>query len=184
MGLLTEGINEVIATTRFNAAPIGIHFREGKAGLVLFIGSHTADNIERDGWIVANLIHDPVLYVKTAFDDLSRESFVEEPVGGKKMQRLAGAGAWAAFTTTIERKTNEALMVRLSLEKEIIEEVFPCPVNRGFNSIVEMAVHATRYKKNRDPELKKMIDYHAGIVRKCGGRQELAAMDLLMKYLA
>ena len=183
MGLLTEGINEVIATTRFNAAPIGIHFREGKASLVLFIGSHTADNIERDGWIVANLIHDPVLYVKTAFDDLSRESFVEEPVSGKKMQRLACAGAWAAFTATVEQKTDEALMVRLTLEKEIIEEVFPCPVNRGFNSIIDMAVHATRYQKNRDPELKKLIDYHAGIVRKCGGRQELAAMDLLMKYL-
>ncbi|MGD0080326.1 MAG: DUF447 domain-containing protein [Methanoregula sp.] len=184
MGLLTEGINEVIATTGFNAAPIGIHFREGEASLVLFIGSHTADNIVRDGWIVANLIHDPVLYVKTAFDDISRESFVEEPVGGKKMQRLAGADAWAAFTASVERKTNEALVVRLTLEKEIIEEVFACPVNRGFNSIIDMAVYATRYRKNRDPDLKKLIDYHAGIVRKCGGRQELAAMELLMKYLA
>jgi hypothetical protein len=184
MGLLTEGINEIIATTGFNAAPIGIHFREGKAGLVLFIGSHTADNIERDGWIVANLVHDPVLYVKTAFDDLSLESFVEEPVGGKKMRRLAGADAWAAFTATVERKTNEALIVRLTLEKEIIEEVLAHPVNRGFNSIIDMAVHATRFKKNRDPDLKKLIEYHAGIVRKCGGKRELAAMEMLMKYLS
>ncbi len=184
MGLLTEGINEVIATTRFNAAPIGIRVREGKTSLVLFLGSHTADNLERDGWIVANLVHDPVLYIKTAFGDLPPESFVEEPVGGIKMQRLAGAEAWAAFTAKVERRTNEALIVRLALEKEIIERVFPCPVNRGFNSIIDMAVYATRFSKNRDPELKKLIDHHAGIVRKCGGRQELAAMEILMKYLA
>mgnify|MGYP006269837649 CR=1 FL=1 len=30
MGLLKSGINEVIAPTRFNAAPIGIHYREKK----------------------------------------------------------------------------------------------------------------------------------------------------------
>ena len=30
MGLLRGGINEVIATTTFNAAPIGIHYREEK----------------------------------------------------------------------------------------------------------------------------------------------------------
>ncbi len=30
MGLLRSGINEVIATTSFNAAPMGIHYRGGK----------------------------------------------------------------------------------------------------------------------------------------------------------
>jgi hypothetical protein len=183
MGLLRSGINEVIATTFFNAAPMGIHYRGGKAGMVLFTGSHTAQNIERDGWVVANFVYDPVLYVNTAFEDLPHDAFLEEVVGGKKMHRLAGTDAWAAFTTTIERKTSNTMMVRLVPETEIIEEVTLHPVNRGFNSIIDATVHATRYRENRNSELRKMIEYHAGIVRKCGGKKELAALEMLMKYI-
>ena len=97
--------------------------------------------------------------------------------------RLSGADAWAAFTATVVRKTNVSMLVRLSLEKEIIEEVTLHPVNRGFNSIIDATVHATRYRENRDPELKRLIDYHTGIVRKCGGKRESEALALLMKYL-
>jgi len=183
MGLIKGGINEVIATTAFNAAPIGIHYRDKAASMILFSGSHTAKNVERDGWVIANLIHDPVLYVRTAFEDLPRDAFVEEPVAGKTMYRLAGAEAWVAFTATVERRTHEAMMVRLTQEKEIIEEVAVYPVNRGFNSIIDATVHATRYRENRDPELKEFIDYHTGIIRKCGGKKELAALDLLIHYI-
>ena len=183
MGLLREGINEIIATTAFNAAPMGIHFRNGGATMVLFAGSHTAANIERDGWVVANFVQDPVLFVRTAFEDLPRESFVDEPVNDTKMQRLSGADAWAAFTASVEHKTKEAMMVRLTLEKEIIEQVSVHPVNRGFNSIIEATVHATRYKENHDQKLKQLIEYHAGIVRKCGGKRDIEALDLLLKYI-
>jgi hypothetical protein len=183
MGLLKGGINEVIATTLFNAAPMGIHYREENASMVLFSGSNTAENIERDGWIVANFVHDPVLYVRTAFEDLPRNSFIEEPVSTKTITRLAGADAWAVFTATIVRRTNESMMVRLTLEKEIIEEIAVHPVNRGFNSVIDATVHATRYRENQDPALKKLIDYHVGIVNKCGGKQELEALELLKKYI-
>jgi len=184
LGLLKGGINEVIATTAFNAAPMGIHYRQRKASIVIFRGSHTAENIGRDGWVVANFVHDPVLYVQTAFEDLPKEVFIEEPVSGKTMHRLAGADGWAAFSTTVEHMTSETMVVRLTLEKEIIEEIALHPVNRGFNSIIDATVHATRYAITRDPELKKVIDYHAGIVRKCGGKKELEALDLLMKRVA
>jgi uncharacterized protein len=183
VGLLNSGINEVIATTAFNAAPIGIHYREGKAVMVLFLGSHTAENIERDGWVVANFIHDPVLYVKTAFEDLPKDLFIEEPVNGRTMHRLADADGWAAFSTTVEHRTTEAITVSLKLEKELIGEVTLYPVNRGFNSIIDATVHTTRYRLTHDPELKKQIDYHTGIVRKCGGKRELEALNLLTRYL-
>ncbi|MDO9035589.1 MAG: DUF447 family protein [Methanoregula sp.] len=183
MGLLKPGINEVIATTEFNAAPIGIIFKEGVARMVVFSGSHTAKNIEKNGWLVANFVYDPVLYVKTAFEDPAHHLFFEETINDRKMHRLKHTDAWAAFTTTIDKKTNEALMVTLTLEKEIIEEVSLHPVNRGFNSIIDSTVHATRYKMNHDPELKKLIDYHAGIVRKCGGKRELEALELLLGYI-
>jgi hypothetical protein len=29
-----------------------------------------------------------------------------------------------------------------------------------------------------------MIDYHAGIVRKCGGKRELEALEILMRYIS
>jgi uncharacterized protein len=183
MGLLKSGINEVIATTLNNAAPIGIHYREKKASAVLFLGSHTAMNIARDGWVVANFIHDPVLYVKTAFEDLPSDAFISEPVNGKTVQRLAGADAWTAFSATVGQRTATAMTVLLKPEKEIIEEVTIHPVNRGFGSIIDATVHATRYKITRDPELRKVIGYHADIVRKCGGKRELAALELLMKYI-
>ena len=184
MGLLKPGINEVIETTEFNAAPMGIIFRDGVARMVIFSGSHTAKNIEKNGWLVANFVYDPILYVKTAFEDLTHDAFLEETVNGRKMHRLKDADAWAAFTTTIEKKTTEAMMVNLTLEKEIIEEVSLHPVNRGFNSIIDTTVHATRYKLNHDPELKKQIDYHAGIIRKCGGNRELEALELLLGYIS
>ena len=41
MGLLREGINEVIATTTVNAAPMGVILRNGRYTLVAFLGSHT-----------------------------------------------------------------------------------------------------------------------------------------------
>ncbi|MDD4137827.1 MAG: DUF447 family protein [Methanoregula sp.] len=183
MGLLKGGINEVIATTSFNAAPMGIHLRDGKASMVLFSGSHTVENIRRDGWLVANFIHDPLVYVKTAFEDLPREMFVNEPVAGMTMQRLAGAEGWAAFTATVERTTTEAVLVTLTLKKEIIEEAVIHPVNRGFGSIIDATVHATRYRRTHDPKLKELIDYHAGIIRKCGGKRELAALDFLLDFI-
>jgi hypothetical protein len=184
MGLLKPGINEVIATTEYNAAPMGIIFKEGVARMVVFSGSHTAKNIEKNGWLVANFVYDPILYVTTAFEDLTNDAFLDETVNGRKMHRLNDTDAWAAFTTNIEKKTTEALMITLTLEKEIIEKVSLHPVNRGFNSIIETTVHATRYKLNHDPELKKQIDYHAGIVRKCGGNRELEALELLLRYIS
>jgi hypothetical protein len=183
MGLLKPGINEVIATTARNAAPIGIHFRDNRIYMILFKGSHTFENIQRDGWVVANFVQDPIMYVRTAFEDLPPESFVDETIGDLTMQRLTGADAWAAFTTSIERTTPESIIVALFLRKEIIEDLVFHPVNRGFGNLIDATVHATRYVEKRDPALKQLIDYHAGIVRKCGGKRELAALDLLMRHI-
>ncbi|NMB78806.1 MAG: DUF447 family protein [Methanomicrobiales archaeon] len=182
MGLLIPGINEVIATTAFNAAPIGIHFREGIFRVILFSGSHTVANVERDGWMVANIIHDPVLYVKTAFGDLPRDRFSDERVDGRTMQRLSDADAWVAFSAVVEKKTSVSLVARLTPLKEQVVTSRILPVNRGFNSIIDATVHATRLNIRKDQELEKLIEYHAGIVRKCGGPRELEALDLLLEH--
>jgi hypothetical protein len=179
MGLLSEGINEVIATTRFNAAPMGIIYRGGHVRMVLFTGSHTAQNIERDRWVVANLVRDPVLYVTTAFSDLSHDEFFTITVNGVEMHRLAQADAWLACTVVIEHRGTESMAIRLMPLHEEVVSPSVSPVNRGFNSIIDATVHATRYVISRDPALRALIDYHADIVKKCGGERELRALDIL-----
>jgi len=183
LGLLKEGINEVIASTYQNAAPMGIRFRNGVARMVVYRGSHTAGRIEEYGWIVANFIFDPVLYVRTAFEDLPPEYFFEEETGDLIVHRLKDTEAWAAFKAVIERRTREALVIRLSLLKEEIISPVIHPVNRGFTSIIEATVHATRYQIAASPELLGWIEHHAIIVRKCGGNREQEALQLLFTFL-
>jgi len=183
LGLLREGVNEVIATTFGNAAPMGIIVRDSEARMVVFRQTHTAGRIEEYGWVVANILFDPVLYVLTAFEDLPTLSFVDITVAGIPMQHLAGAEGYVAFRASVERRTTERLMVRLEPLKEelITSEVHP--VNRGFSSVIEATVHATRYLIYRDPELRVWINHHAAIVRKCGGPRELEALQLLLTYI-
>jgi hypothetical protein len=183
LGLLREGINEVIATTFRNAAPMGITLRNGEARMMVYKGSHTAGQIDNTGWVVANFLFDPILFVRTAFEDLPAEYFVPEMVNGIAMDRLAGTEAWSAFQAFVERRTNEALMIRLELIKEEIVEPVVHPVNRGFNSVIEATVHATRYRRTGNPELRRWIEHHAGIIRKCGGPREQEAWGLLSSYL-
>lgn len=183
LGLLKEGINEVIATTCQNAAPMGLIFRKEAASMVVFRGSHTAERMRKDGWVVANFIFDPLVYVKTAFDDLPPEAYIDERVGEITMQRLSGAEAWAAYHAEVRQETEEALIVHLTPLKEAICFSAIHPVNRGFNSIIEATVHATRFQQSRNPRLYELIRHHAALVRRCGGPRELEALDLLSTYL-
>ncbi len=184
VGLLTEGINEVIATTDCNAAPMGIINRGGSLHMVLFRGSHTARNIARERSVVANFVFDPVVYVRTAFEDLPEENFVREEVDGRIICRLRDVEAWAAFAADVERSSTEAIIVRLIPFHEEVLRLRLHPVNRGFASIVDATVHATRYVRNHDPWLGRLIEHHAGLVRKCGGQREWEALDLLERYIA
>lgn len=183
MGLLKDGINEVIATTWQNAAPMGVIYRNQAARMVVFRGSHTAERIRQDGWVVANFIFDPLLYVKTAFEDLPPGEFLDEKAGGITVQRLAGAEAWAAYHARVEQETEDALIVTLSLLKEEVCMSALHPVNRGFNSVIEATVHATRFQQSRDPRLYELIRHHAALVRRCGGAREVEALGLLYHYL-
>jgi hypothetical protein len=183
VGLLKEGINEVIATTHQNAAPMGIIFRNGKYGMVVYRESHTASRIEEHGWVVANLVFDPLLYVRTAFGDLEPGDLVPETVQGIAMQRLAVAEAWVGFSAMVERSTPETLVVRLTPLREEVRSWDVHPVNRGFNSVIEATVHATRFVRNHDPALGDLIRHHARLVHRCGDRRDVEALDLLYSYI-
>ena len=183
MGLLNEGINEIIATTHQNAAPMGIIMRNGKLRMVLFHGSHTAERIVTGGWVVANFIFDPVLYVTTAFDDLPPDAFIEETAGEFTVERLCSCEAWGAYKAKVERNTRQSLLLSLEPIREEQGNLTLHPVNRGFNSVIDATVHGTRYKVARDRGLLDLIEYHAGIIKKCGGPRESEALSLLFDYI-
>ena len=183
MGLLSDGISEVIATTFNNAAPMGLRVIDGIPTMIIFRESHTARNILRDGWVVANFSFDPVIFVRTAFEDIPADMFREEEAGGRTVQRLKETEAWIAFSTSITRETPDAISVQLTpLRKEVMTLQLH-PVNRGFSGIIDATVHATRYQRNRDPTLLFLIRHHVALVRRCGGPREREALALLLSFV-
>ena len=195
LGILQEGINEVIATTndpttgKSNAAPMGIICRNDRIMLRLFHGTRTEANIRASGWVVANVTYDPMVYVRSAFEDLPEDAFAEittgsvgDGGGGMPMQRLRTCEAWEACTTTIVSDNPETLVVELTSVASEILDLRPHPHNRAFAGIIEATVHATRYVMTRDPTLWAMIEQSAEIVRKCGGKEHIAALDLLLTF--
>jgi len=89
----------------------------------------------------------------------------------RTLSRRRWRGTWS---------TGSAFLLPL---KEVVLSPQVHPVNRGFNSIVEAAVHGTRYLWNRDPELRRLIDHHRSVVLRCGGPRELEALGLLDGFL-
>jgi uncharacterized protein len=178
-----EGISEVIATTcndQPNAAPMGIINRNFLYVLV-YKESHTFLNVKKNRELVANFVLDPLLYVKTAFEDLDPSFFrsdEEAPV-------LEAAYAWVEFDCLIvEKPTQKSALVRLHPVRSVVLQRPILPINRAFCAVIEATVHATRYRKFEDPKYLKLIAHCESVVRKCGGRQELEAFQLLKEYLA
>ena len=181
--IFSEGINEVIVTTFKNAAPMGIIMKNGSLSMIVFCTSHTARNIVRDGWIVAHISHDPVLLVKTAFEDLPEKYFIIENIGDRTVYRLNGIQNWIACTAYVENKTSDRIFVKLEPVHVNITSILPVPVHRGLNNIIEATVHATRFIVNKDPWLANLIRHHGDLVMRCGGEQDKKAIKLLYSYI-
>jgi hypothetical protein len=98
------------------------------------------------------------------------------------MQRLSTCEAWEAFTTTIISDNPETLVVELTPVASAILDLKPHPHNRAFAGIIEATVHATRYVVTRDAELWALIEQSAETIRKCGAKEHIEALDLLLTY--
>ncbi|MGC9515730.1 DUF447 domain-containing protein [Methanocrinis sp.] len=173
-----DGINEIIATTEnklgaFNAAPLGLIRRGDVLSVRLFAGSHTYENIMSKGKFVANVSHDPMLFVETALNDIPEDKFVERD--GELT--LKEAEAWALFKC--EPKNLDIALPEVEFVKgEVLEREFRA-VNRGINLVVEAAVAATRYVALKSDLYLEEIFRIRRIVGRCGGPREIEAMDRL-----
>ena len=176
MGLLSHGINEIIAVTKDNAAPIGIIQREGQCPkMILFKGSKTEENIRKYGWVTANFVSRASLYARYAFSDVDPSELTAEG----DMQRLSEADAWIGFKAEVTHETEQTYMIDLTPVLECVISPGIRRVNRGFDAVIDATVHATRYVFNHSDDLKQKILYDFELIRKCGGEDELYAKKIL-----
>ena len=170
---LFEGINEVIGITAgdwLNTAPLGIIV--GDDIKVRLYSNHTKSFLERSGELFVNVIHDPVVFVISAFEDLDEGWFesLDPPV-------IRNAMSWIRFEAEIEGNFAHLKFIEGGVIRKGVRAV-----NRGFNAVIEAAVHGTRYVFSRNPELRERILYYGRIVERCGGKRERKAFDLLLSY--
>lgn len=160
-----------------NAAPIGLHKKYGKIFARIYT-SNTLDNILRYPKAAANIVDDPVLFVKSALSDIELEQFkfVEDfPV-------LKNAQGWIIFDCKCNKGENISVVGLHLVKGKIITRKIK-PVNRGFNAIIEALIHATRFLNLKDKNYLEKIDYYNTIIQKCGGAREKEAMNLLYELI-
>ncbi|MHC1631874.1 MAG: DUF447 domain-containing protein [Methanotrichaceae archaeon] len=173
-----DGINEVIATTENeegvpNAAPLGIIKCGEKLSIRLFAGSHTYENIMDTVQFVANIIHDPFIFVETALSDIPEDQFVRR----HEVLTLKEAEAWAFFKCD-SLHLDIALPSIEFVKGEFLKNEFRA-VNRGTNLAIEAAVAATRYVALGSELYLDEILKLRRIVSRCGGPSDIKAMERL-----
>lgn len=181
--VLREGINEVIASTYLNAAPMGIIRKGELLSVIIFKTSHTAGNVIRDGWIVAHITRDPILFVKTAFGDLPADQFVKDLIDGYQVYRIKNIDNWILLRAEVENITSEKVFFRLEIIRTNVTNTLPIPFHRGLSNLIEATIHGTRYILTKDPGLASLIRHHGELVLRCGGPREKEALYLLYSYL-
>ncbi len=72
----------------------------------------------------------------------------------------------------------ELTPVRGKIGRRIIK-----PVNRGFNAVIEAAIHATRYVSLKEKKYLREIKKCDKIVRKCGEARDMEAMKMLYELI-
>ena len=186
---IREGISETVVSTGLenpNAAPIGIIVKGGKPFVRLFKGSHTWENVLKERYLVVNVVYDPLLFVRSTFFDLELSEFEYVPARGLSFPILKKAAAWIVFECTNLKNTDQALVADLIPVEAGFNDVnlkhLPVP-NRGFNAVLEAAVHATRYQLTGDEKYLELIRHYESLSSKCGGESEKKAMKLLYEIL-
>lgn len=186
---ISAGISETIVSTGLdtpNAAPIGIIRKNKKIFVRIFKGSQTGENLVREGVLVANVVYDPLLLVRSTFFDIESSEFDFVDIGGKKFPVLKSAISWVAFRCTNLKDTEQTVVSDLiplgAGFCEANKRAIPAP-NRGFNAVLEATVHATRYKLSGEEKYLELIRHYETLASKCGGDNEKKAMKLLYEVI-
>jgi hypothetical protein len=180
--LLEARITETVATTRDeedtpNAAPMGVLKENDGVYARLWEGSTTLENVRATERVVVNFTRDPVVYVETALGDNGGD-FVSDG-------RLRDADGWvrcdAEHVPNPEGRDEVTRWRLVERERNVAKRALPTH-SRGFASVIEATVHATRLSFK--PELCELIEHHLEVVRKCGGKREREAANLVEEHVS
>jgi hypothetical protein len=178
--LFPEGITETVVTTLSaegtpNAAPMGI-VRHGESLFIrMFPGTRTYQNVKETGYLVANIVADPVVFVVTAFQDL--DSSFYQPLQEGMPPVIKDAYAWAYFKADVEG------IVRLRpIRSEIVKTTVP-RFSRGFASVIDATITGTRLHLLGEAG-KSRIREDDVLVSKCGTPRDIEAMKKLKEILS
>ncbi len=176
--IFPEGITETIVTTLSsegipNAAPMGIVRRGPNHFIGMYPGTHTYRNVQETGFLVANIVADPMIYVISAFEDLDNAYF-ESKDGQPPV--ITDAAAWVYFKAEVDG------VVRLTPEHTVIVKRTVPRFSRGFASVIDATITGTRLKLLGESG-KQRIREDEIIVTKCGTPRDIEAMEKLKKIL-
>ena len=177
--LLDARITETVATTHDaegepNAAPMGVLSEDGETYARLWEGSTTLGNVRATNEVVVNFTRDPVVYVESALGDGA--GFVADG-------RLRDADGWVECDAERVDGCEDDEVTRWNLverERRIESHVVPTH-SRGFASVIEATVHATRL--GFKPELRDLYEHHVDVAERCGGEREREAVERLCGYV-
>lgn len=158
----------------------------GRTFVRLFKGTHTWENVFKEKYLAANVVYDSLLFVRSTFFDLEPSEFDYVPVRGVNFPVLKEATAWVIFECINIKDTDQALVADLIPVKAGFNEAnrkYLPVLNRGFNAVLEAAVHATRYQLTGEEKYIELIRRYESLASKCGGENEKKAMKLLYEAL-
>ena len=156
---------------------MGLHSEGGKLFVRIF-NSNTLTNILANPEAAANIVDDPALLVKSALSDVEPERF--KFIDGFPV--LKQALGWVIFDCACRKGENISVVELFPFRGKINRRVIK-PVNRGFNAVIEAAIHASRYVGLKEEEYLRQIEYCNTIVQKCGGAREKEAMRLMYELI-
>lgn len=183
---LDARITETIATTEgpegdFNAAPMGVirNLDEPKKAYTrLWEGSQTFENVRNTKEVTVNFTRNPIIYVKGALYEIEQE-YIDPNCRLSEGER----DGWVRCTVEFVKEEKDGKVKRWELipREGEVEEKTLYTISRGFNSVIEATVHATRVEFK--PDLAERIEHHLEIARKCGGEREYEAAEMIENYI-
>ncbi len=156
---------------------MGIYHKDERLFIRIY-NNKTLDNIISQHFAAANIVDDPVLFVKSALSDVEPENF--EFIDGFPV--LKHTQAWIFFDCICKKRKNISVVDISPIRAKIIKRKIN-PVNRGFNAVIEALIQATRYVGLKDKKYLEKIEYYNTIVQKCGCARDKEAMRLLYELI-
>lgn len=173
-----------------NAAPIGVLCRnEKEITLYLYEGSHTLNNILREGKFAVNILDDPCIFALSTFTDLKLNYF-------KKYKEYVVLKDADAFFTNVVYKTRKinkkdplgksTLYLVNAKVKEIIMKNCIKPLNRATYAIIESLIYSSRFKiadkKTRERYIERIKEMKK-LVKKVGTKKDKEVMKYIMQQV-